>query len=185
MEVWTRLDRFYGDIDTNKVTIKGQLKDTALKGGAPHEKVQALYLAVQTAVTRLDQLGVGIDTLNDLPLIASLVSKLSIEYQDQYDEMETGQRSYLSSEFSRFWTWLQRMYTRAENTHLRKMCMQQSSGGGGAEEKCRLCKGKGHVERYCPVKHLYENGKVQANARENHKPSSVKPPFTGVEELCW
>ena len=70
-EVWKRLDRVYGDLDTNKVTIKGQLQGVVLKGAAAHEKIQSLFVAVQTAVTRLEQLGVTREVLNDLTLIAS------------------------------------------------------------------------------------------------------------------
>ena len=169
-EVWKRLDRVYGDLDTNKVTIKGQLQGVVLKGTAAHEKIQSLFVAVQTAVTRLEQLGVSREVLNDLTLIASLISKLTPLHQEQYDEMETSNCDNSLSRFDRFWEWLKKLQRRAESTHLRDVAKQQAVGGGGSEiakEQCRLCKAKGHFAKYCPIKHLYESdGKVRANAAE-------------------
>ena len=84
--------------------------------------------------------------------------------------METSNTDDRSNRFDRFWKWLKKLQSRAELTHLRDIAKKQGAGtleSGSSKESCRVCKKKGHIARYCPVKHLYDNdGKVRANAVE-------------------
>ena len=57
-EVWRRLDRIYGDLELNKLTIRSNLSKL-LVHGPPFQQVQELHQGVLQALTQLQMLGRG------------------------------------------------------------------------------------------------------------------------------
>ena len=55
-EVWERLERVYGDVDLNIITIKSNLESMVPKSVQDHKRIQEVYEAVEVAVTQLKNL---------------------------------------------------------------------------------------------------------------------------------
>ena len=80
-EIWTRLEKVYGDTDLNILTVKSNLENLMPKSMQNYKRVLEVFEAVETATTQLKNL----DALNylqeDFGLMNKLIMKLPVVNQ--------------------------------------------------------------------------------------------------------
>ena len=157
-EIWKRLEKVYGDTKLNILTVKQNLEGFAPKSTENCKRVLEVFEAIETAVTQLNNLGALQYIKSDFGLMAKLIAKLPIDDQKRYDEYVTSDAVFLdpSSDWDKFWTWMERLHKSAVQGNLRSMCTKsivptsQSSVKSGVT--CNSCGGLGHYARACPSK---------------------------------
>ena len=107
-EVWERLERVYGDVDLNIITIKSTLESMVPKSVQDHKRIQEVYEAVEVAVTQLQNLDALQYLKDDFSLMNKIVIKLSLADQVKYTDYITSAevKTSPSSRWDKFWAWL-------------------------------------------------------------------------------
>ena len=68
-EAWERLERTYGNVQLNIITIKGNLERFVPSSSQDHKKVMDVFEAVERSITQLTRLGSADHIKGDLSLI--------------------------------------------------------------------------------------------------------------------
>ena len=113
-EMWTRLERVYGDKELNIITVKTNLENFAPKAGLEHKRIQEVFEAIETASTQLKNLGALQYIKDDFSLLNKLVMKLPTVEQRNYSQYITSAaaKSDPSSRWDKFWGWMERLHER-------------------------------------------------------------------------
>ena len=75
-EMWARMEKIYGDVDLNIITIKSNLENLTPKATQEHKRIVEIFEAVEIAVTQLQNLDALHYLLDVLGLINKLILKL-------------------------------------------------------------------------------------------------------------
>ena len=75
-EMWTRMEKVYGDVDLNIITIKSNLEGLTPKANQDHKRILEVFEAVETAVNQLRTLDALQYLQDDLGLMNKLIMKL-------------------------------------------------------------------------------------------------------------
>ena len=150
-EAWERLERTYGNVQLNIITVKGNLEKFHPSSNQDHKKVMEVFEAVERSVTQLTRLGSADHIKGDLSLIHKLVSKLPKITQGQYADHLSSPIVSMSaaSDWDKFWQWFQGAYKSAIQTNLIQMSTEEKKS---ESLTCRICGRTGHFARQCPKK---------------------------------
>ena len=159
-EMWRRLEKVYGDVDLNIITIKTSLENFTPKSTVDHKRILEVYEAIETAVTQLTNLDALQYLKDDFALMSKLVMKLPVADQRQYTQYITSAsvKADVSSRWDKFWTWLDRVHESAVQASLMYLCdrpptsKHPSSSSLKSGATCNTCGGVGHFARNCPSK---------------------------------
>ena len=88
-EMWRRLDKVYGDVELNILTVKNNLENFTPKASADHKRILEVFKCIESAVTQLDNLGALQYLKDDFGLMSKLVLKLPAADQRQYSQYVT------------------------------------------------------------------------------------------------
>ena len=165
-EVWERLERVYGDVELNIVTVKSNLEALVPKATLDHKRVQEVFEAVEIAVAQLTNLKAVQHIKEDFALMNKIVMKLPTSEQIKYTDYITSESiaASPSSRWDKFWAWLKLRHKSAVQTGLLFMCDKsghaKSSSGVSSKSgvTCNSCGGIGHFSRSCPTKTSLSRG---------------------------
>ena len=139
-DCWTRLEKTYGDRTLNIVTVKNNLRSCQPKGGQRWEKVSDLPEQIEKAVMQLRVLNAEASLAEDFELVSALVSKLAVDYQEDWDKYCISSSDQSLSIWTRFWSWLDEVNNRAVASKLRNMAAGSSTKP--EPSLCPKCKSK-------------------------------------------
>ena len=163
-EVWKRLEKVYGDTKLNILTVKQNLEGFLPKATDNCKRVLEVFEAVEMAVTQLTNLNALRYIKEDFGLMAKIVAKLPIDDQKRYDEYVTSDTVSAdpSSDWDKFWTWLEKIHKSAVQGNLRSLCTRTNTSGSASIIRsgitCNSCGGLGHFARACPSKSKLSGG---------------------------
>ena len=149
-ECWKRLEKTYGDRNLNIVTVKHNLRGYQPKGTHRWEKAIDLHECIEKAVTQLDVLEAVSSLSHDFELIATLVSKLPVDYQEEWDKFSVDGDSS-GTDWDKFWSWMECINQRAIASKLRNL----TAGGPTNKQEfpvCSKCKVKHKLGQRCERK---------------------------------
>ena len=160
LEIWTRLERVYGDTDLNIITVKSNLENFTPKSSQDHKRILEVFETIETAVTQLRNLDALKYLQDDFGLMSKLVLKLPIVDQRQYTQYITSASIKLDprSRWEKFWTWMEQLHESAVQANLMHMCDKPTASKDPVSNvtkssvTCNTCGGIGHYERSCPTK---------------------------------
>jgi len=159
-EMWTRMEKVYGDVDLNIITIKSNLEGLAPMANQDHKRILEVFEAVETAVNQLRTLDALQYLQDDLGLMNKLIMKLPVATQTLYTQYVTSAtvKANPASRWEKFWSWLEMMHDSAVQASLIQLCDKGSNAktSPGSTVKsgatCNSCGGRGHYARDCPSK---------------------------------
>ena len=152
-DAWERLERTYGNVQLNIITVKSNLEKFQPSGGQDHKRVMDVFETVERAVTQLTRLGSGDHITSDLGLIHKLVCKLPRITQGQYAEYLASPivSASTASDWTKFWEWFQGAYRAAVHSNLIQLSTEEKKGD---DMSCRVCGKLGHFARKCPKRQV-------------------------------
>ena len=170
-EMWTRLEKIYGDVDLNIITIKNNLESLAPEANVDYKRIMEVYEAIEVAVTQLTHLEALHCLREDIGLMNKLIKKLPANSQTLYTQYitSTAAKADTSSRWDKFWGWMQQLHDSAVQANLIDMCDKGSSSKGNSSSvvksgiTCNTCGGRGHYARGCPSSKSQPISSVKVN----------------------
>ena len=130
----------YGNPQLNLITIKTNLENFIPKGQHKYERVIQLYEEVEKGMDQLRVINATHTIAEDFQLVAALVGKLPLDYQEEWDkavigseELGAGSHVPLWSQFDMF---LKEVYKRSNQAKLRSMSAASKLTSSSSMPQC-------------------------------------------------
>ena len=130
----------YGNPQLNLITIKTNLENFIPKGQHKYERVIQLYEEVEKGMDQLRVINATHTIAEDFQLVAALVGKLPLDYQEEWDkavigseELGAGSPVPLWSQFDMF---LKEVYKRSNQAKLRSMSAASKLTSSSSMPQC-------------------------------------------------
>ena len=171
-ECWKRLEKTYGDRNLNIITVKHNLRGYQPRGAQRWEKAIDLHEFIEKAMTQLQVLDAVSSLSYDFELIAVLVSKLPVDYQEEWDKFSVDE-SVSGTDWDKFWSWMDSINQRAIASKLRNL----TAGGSTSKQELPICP-------KCKIKHR-PGQRCERKEQGVKKPScSAWTPLSLMGSLC-
>ena len=118
---WERLGKVYGDRQVNLTTVKTNLRNLNLKGSQSWERVLDLHDEVEKSMDQLQVIGAEKEIKTDFDLVSTLVNKLHVSYQLEWDKYLYKNEGGDTPIWDRFWEFLVELNGQAVKSKMRHM----------------------------------------------------------------